>query len=121
MSNKECRDWIALQNPIYRVTRGGAIGPSNNPEDLWEEKLNQDDEWWPVTGEEGWPEHPIPDTIDAASAAMPKGWFVTCTSQYWKAVQYGNLTVEVARTPDEKHDRFRLAIKAKYCMHEEKL
>jgi len=73
MTLDECRDWVALQSQNYRVTRGGAKGPRDEPVDLLEEKLNEVD-WFVVQGEEGWPEHPIKPTLDAAAAAMPEGW-----------------------------------------------
>jgi hypothetical protein len=71
MTVQECMDFVALQNPIYMVTRGGAKGPRGEPVDLWLERLNAVD-WFVIEGEEGWPKHPLQPTLDAAAAAMPE-------------------------------------------------
>ena len=69
MTLDECRDWIALDTGKMRKAKEPGIAPDGTEETLWEEEVHG--EWFECRGEEGWPDHPIPATLDAAAKAMP--------------------------------------------------
>lgn len=95
----EIRDWFARRTHTQHETR----------HELWQEDCRIDADWT---------HHPIPATLDAIAALMPKDWwwsrFETVASGVkWNAGPYGGFDrVSVFDTGDELLDRARLALAA---------
>lgn len=67
---------------------------------------------------------PTPDTLDAAAAAMPEGWWWEKCYGMYAAVPNGGVLkchgIMADDTGDEKHDRFLLAVLARIAQKGEK-
>lgn len=91
-TNEELRDWLARD-----------MG--------WTFRSACGNHWWEQSeGDPGTENHPIPNTLDAAAAAMPEGWDWWKSSSEYLAQAAGTDFVRVRSTGDEITDRFRLAV-----------
>lgn len=117
----ECRDWLAIKGGWSKATRPVV---THEGDDIRWYYPSEGDVWFKGVDmnravDEASYHHPINYTLDRASAAMPDGWRACCTLQTWIAHSFRyEASVAVSRTPDEKHDRFRLAIKARMKQEE---
>lgn len=108
-SNKELRDWL--------LTRLGWTFDADQFE-YWKYTIS------PEHGGRTWMACPMPNTLDAANAAMPEGWDWIRTlpedePMGWEAfgrVDGKWLSVEVPDTGDKRTDLFRLAALAHQAM-----
>lgn len=106
MTLDELRDWVAREVHMYDASRGVYVLP---------------------TAERGvveaiYSNHPVPATLDAASAAMPEGWTWQRNDLYWFGFwpinPFGKPGVSTSDTGNEIRDRFCLACKCRWAEKE---
>ncbi len=110
-SNEQLRDWLAIESG-WKLERLEEIGKKRSLKTLWcRNNVVLDDD-----------EHPIPNTIDAASRCLPGGWIECWEPKYIYAYlqisDNDEIEIKVKRTTEEATDRFRLAALAIKIMNE---
>lgn len=109
MDSLACRDWLSQ---LDEYTQDG---------DCYYHESKEPHTYFPGSR---YGDHPIPDTLDAAAACLPEGWFWSkrasanrggMTSWFaWHTNDDADVPlIEIPDTGDEKVDRFRLAVLAR--------
>ncbi len=91
-SNEELREWLAKYYG-YTLEKHG-----------WAKRVNG------RLALARYPYIPIQNTIEEAQHYFPTEWTWTCSNTQWMAWNNEKGLVSVPRTPDERTDRFRLAV-----------